>query len=121
MKSYLAMILLALTLLVGCSQPVPNDKLDYVGEWKSPEMYLLILADGSVSYERLKNGAKVSLNGPMKGFDGNSFEVGIGLFATTFEVSQAPYLENGKWYMVVDGVKLQKTEAEGQAQPYQEI
>tara|TARA_Y100001973_G_scaffold15561_1_gene22519 strand:- start:76 stop:417 length:342 start_codon:yes stop_codon:yes gene_type:complete len=109
MKKYLAIFIIAIAGLVGCSQPVPNDKLDYVGEWQSPEMYLLILADGSVAYERLKDGGKVSVNGPMKGFKGNDFEVGIGLLATTFEVSQPPYLENGKWYMVVDGVKLKKS------------
>lgn len=108
MKNSVIILLMALTVLVGCSQPVPSDKLDYVGEWESPEMYLLILADGTVSYTRLKDGGKVSINGPMKGFEGNNFEVGMGLLATTFEVSQPPYFEDGKWFMVVDGVKLQK-------------
>ena len=103
-----SLIVLWLLLLVGCAKPLPQDKLDYVGEWRSKEMVLLILADGTVSYERLKNGGKVSINGPLQEFNGNDFAVGFGLLTTTFVVSEPPYQANGHWYMVVDGVRLQK-------------
>lgn len=93
-------------LLAGCSQPLPEDRLSYVGEWQSNEMALLILADGTVSYERLKNGGKTSINAPLKEFQGDSFVVGIGPLTTVFEVSAPPRQVDGRWEMVVDGVRL---------------
>lgn len=93
-------------LLAGCSRPLPEDRLSYVGEWQSNEMALLILADGTVSYERLKNGGKTSINAPLKEFQGDSFVVGIGPLTTVFEVSAPPRQVDGRWEMVVDGVRL---------------
>ncbi|MGD8368193.1 MAG: hypothetical protein PVG78_11150 [Desulfobacterales bacterium] len=102
-----ALILAAM--MIACAQPVPADKLDYVGEWKSKEMYLLILKDGSVKYERLKGGATTRITGPLKEFQGDHFIVGFSFITTTFLVTQPPYQEAGKWKMVVDGVELTKT------------
>lgn len=98
--------------LTGCSKPLPDDKLDYAGEWQSKEMYLLILEDGTVAYQRLQRGGSTSINGPLKEFVGDDFIVGLAFLTTTFEVSQPPQLSDGKWTMVVDGVKLIKTEEE---------
>ena len=72
---YLLILILAFQ-VSACSNPVPAEKLDYVGEWKSKEMYLLILQDGTVAYERLKGGGIVSVNGPLKEFIVNHFVVG---------------------------------------------
>ncbi|WOB06875.1 hypothetical protein [Piscinibacter gummiphilus] len=72
-------------------------------------MYLLITQDGSVRYKRLKGGGTTSVDGPLKGFAGNNFEVGIGPMATTFVVSKPPYQDVDKWKMVVDEVELVKT------------
>ena len=94
--------------LVACGKPVPPEKSAYVGEWQEKTMYLLITQDGSVQYKRLKGGATVSVSGPLKGFDGNNFEVGVGPMATTFIVSKAPYQDGDKWKMVVDEVELTK-------------
>jgi hypothetical protein len=108
------MRVLALALLIAalcaCGQPVPPDKLDYVGEWQTKTMYLLITADGSVRYRRLRGGATTSLDGPLKRFERDNFEVGVGPFTTTFSVSKPPYEENGTWKMVVDGVELTRTD-----------
>lgn len=105
-------LLLSLALavsLIGCGKPVPQEKSDYVGEWQEKTMYLLITQDGSVRYKRLKGGATTSVEGPLKGFTGNNFEVGIGPIATTFVVSRPPYQDGDKWKMVVDEVELVKT------------
>ena len=102
------LVLLLSVFLFGCGKPVPPDKADYVGKWSSPEMYLLITADGSVRYKRLRGGRETSINGPLRGFDGNDFIVGIPLLSTTFVVSTPPYNENGTWKMVVDGAELTK-------------
>ena len=98
-------------LIQACSgQPVPPEKIDYVGEWTSKEMYLLILQDGSVHYKRLKGGGTREITGPIKEYQGDSFVVGIGFIATTFEVSKPPYQEDGVWKMVVDGVELTRSQ-----------
>lgn len=96
-------------MLVGCGQPVPPDKLAYVGEWHESSMDLTITKDGSVVYKRLKGGATTSIDGPLKGFHGDNFEVGVGPAATTFIVSKPPYQDAGQWKMVVDDVTLTKT------------
>jgi hypothetical protein len=105
----LALVTGLAALLCGCGQPVPQDKLAYVGEWQTKTMYLLITADGSVRYKRLRGGATTSVEGPLKGFDGDHFEVGIGPLSTKFVVSKPPYQEDGAWKMVVDGVELTRT------------
>jgi len=71
-------------------------------------MYLLILADGSVSYNRLRKGATTSVNGPLQRFDGDDFIVGVSFFKTRFVVSKPPDNYEGVWTMVVDGVELIK-------------
>lgn len=97
-----------LFILTGCSEPIPQERLAYVGNWQSPEMGLLILADGTVAYKRLQRGGMTSVNGPLQEFSGDNFSVGLGPLSTTFIVSQAPTLQEGRWVMVVDGVKLTK-------------
>jgi len=96
--------------LAACGQPVPQEKAAYVGEWQEKSMYLMITQDGAVKYQRLKNGATTSIDGPLKGFNGSNFDVGVGPMATTFVVSKPPYREGAMWKMVVDGHELTKTD-----------
>lgn len=95
--------------LLACGKPVPSERAAYVGEWQDKTMYLLITQDGSVRYKRLKDGGTVSVEGPLKGFNGNDFEVGVGPMSTTFHVSKPPYQDGDAWKMVVDEVELVKT------------
>ena len=104
MKKYL--LVFFIILLSGCADPLPEDRLDYVGEWRSKEMGLLILADGSVSYKRLKGGATTSVSGPLKRFEGDDFVVGVLFMTTTFDVTEPPHEIGGAWTMTVDGVRL---------------
>jgi hypothetical protein len=92
--------------VAGCAEPLAEDRLNYVGEWQSKEMRVLILADGTVAYERLKGGGTTSVNGPLKEFIGDDFVVGILFMTATFEVSEPPHEEDGVWKMTVDGVQL---------------
>lgn len=107
-RSLLSLAALAAT-LVACGVPVPAEKVAYVGEWQEPSMYLLIQQDGSVRYKRLAGGASKSIEGPLKGFFGDNFDVGIGPMKTTFVVAKPPHQDGDKWKMTVDGVELTKT------------
>ncbi|RMA80969.1 hypothetical protein [Umboniibacter marinipuniceus] len=107
---YKILLVLGLLTLGGCSDPLPSDYSSYAGDWRSAEMRLLILADGSVSYQRIQNGMTTSINAPIKHFEGDDFVVGIGFFDTTFVVNQRPYQKGGRWFMVVDEVTLQRAE-----------
>ena len=110
LRQWFAAPLLALVLvLCGCGKPVPPEKSSYVGEWQHPTMYLLLTQDGSVRYKRIQGGVTTSVEGPLKGFQGNNFEVGIGPMSTMFVVTKPPHEDDGKWKMVVDGVELVRT------------
>ena len=102
-------LILFITLLSACSNPVPENKSAYIGEWQSKEMHLLILQDGTVSYKRLKNGGSTSVNGPLKEFIGDDFVVGFSFSTTTFDVTEPPVKESDNWKMTVDGIRLKKT------------
>ena len=110
MKSkHLILIFLLLT-LTACSKPIPESRLHYVGEWQSKEMSLLILEDGRVAYERVTGRSTVSIDAPLKEFVEDDFVVGVWFLTTTFDVSEPPEQVDGKWRMVVDGVRLTKVE-----------
>lgn len=48
------------TVHAGYARPVPKDRLDYAGQWRSRVLRSLILADGSIAYERFQRGATTS-------------------------------------------------------------
>ena len=100
-------------LVAACGQAVPSDKSDYVGEWRAPEMRLVITREGHVEYERRRGGSSTSVNAPLLGFDGDNFSAGLGFLRTTFIVSKPPYREGALWKMVVDGVELTRAEGGG--------
>lgn len=105
MNKYLSIIVITL-FISGCAEPLPEERLGYVGDWQSKEMGLLILADGTVAYKRLKGGSSTSVNGPLMEFIGDDFTVGVLFMTTTFDVSSPPHEVDGVWKMTVDGVEL---------------
>ncbi|NVJ61114.1 MAG: hypothetical protein HWE27_12035 [Gammaproteobacteria bacterium] len=108
MARYVLIIFLVL-IISGCSNPLPEERLEYVGQWHSKEMGLVILRDGTVSYKRIKNGGTVSVNGPLQEFIGDDFTVGILFMTTRFQVTKPPRKIDGVWKMTVDGVELTKS------------
>jgi hypothetical protein len=104
-------LVLAITVILSaCGKPLPTEKIAYAGEWKGPQMSLLITQDGSVKYERLDAGASKSISGPLQGFEGHNFSVGIGPMSTTFVVAAPPHAMGDEVKMTVDGVELTKQE-----------
>lgn len=107
----LVVLVAALPVLSACGQPVPEDKAAYVGEWHAPAMDVELTKDGTVRYKRVRYGtaigeATITINAPLRRFEGDHFVVGLPFLSTTFEVSTPPHPEAGTWKMVVDGVEL---------------
>lgn len=100
--------LISTFILCACGKPVPAEKSAYVGDWRAENMTLLITQDGRVAYKRMKGTMSTSVEGPLQGFEGDNFLVGVAFFSTTFEVSKAPHQQGSRWKMVVDGVELTK-------------
>jgi hypothetical protein len=79
------------------------------GKWSGLGMQLLITNDGTVQYERLKNGGKTSITGgKVVKISNDSFEVKVLVASTTFRLDVPPAQKNGVWTMTVDGVELKK-------------
>lgn len=108
---------LACAILAGCGQPVPADKSSYVGDWSAENMTISITADGQVKYKRVKDRGTTSIEAPLRGFEGDDFKVGVGLFTTTFKVTAPPRQNASGWMMTVDGVELRKVDVPGGALP----
>lgn len=107
MRRAAAWLLVVAALLAGCSEPIPFDRMAYAGDWRSKEMRLLITPEGRCEYTRRREGGGTSsIKAPIVRFEGDDFVVGVGLFTTTFVVSQPPRLVEGQWRMTVDGVEL---------------
>lgn len=101
-----SLLLLLLLALAGCSTPLPPERADYAGLWRTADTRLLITPQGRVEYVQSRNGFHKSIKAPLKRFDGDSFVVGLGPISTTFVVSRAPQRgADGRWTMTVDGVE----------------
>jgi hypothetical protein len=107
-------IVLAL-LVAACSEPVPQAKASYVGQWRAESMLLDIRGDGRVHYERRGERGKTTVDAPIQRFEGDNFVVGMGPFSTTFVVSKPPHADGATWKMTVDGVELTRTAAPGES------
>jgi len=107
-------LLILAFLLAACSgAPLPADKLGYAGEWRSETVQLVITPDGNVHYRRQDSGTNVSIDAPIKSFEGNDFLVGFGPFTTKFVVNKPPQMVDGKFRMTVDGRELLRTRTFG--------
>lgn len=99
---------LLVAMLTACAKALPADRADYAGDWRGNGVSLLITAEGQVVYHRQEGGSTVSLDAPLKAFDGDDFEVGIGPLVTRFDVGQPPTEADGEWTMEVDGRMLRR-------------
>lgn len=97
----------AALLLGACSsKPLPPDRVEYAGHWRGPGTELVITLDGRATWQRTSGSGQVKIDGPIQGFDGDDFVVGVMVVKTTFDVTAPPAERDGRWTMTVDGVEL---------------
>jgi hypothetical protein len=96
----------------GKSEPLPADKQNYIGRWQGETVTLNISPNGDVDYKQSiiegSNTRNRSVTGPIKSFDGDSFNVGVLGINTTFNVQRPPQQDGGGWTMVLDGELLRR-------------
>lgn len=104
----LSVVLLAAVLLVSAceGQPLPPDKAEFAGHWRGGGIDLVIEPQGYVRYEKAEGKGKVQVSGPLQGWQGDDFVVGVMVVKTKFEVDQPPHEVDGVWVMTLDGVEL---------------
>ena len=102
---------LQVLLLLGCSEPapLPPDKASYAGTWEGDGVRIQITAQGRVSYDHKKGAGNEHIEGPIAGWRGDDFVVGVMTQKTSFEVSEAPHQEAGTWTMVINGDTVYRT------------
>jgi hypothetical protein len=96
----------SLALAACTAKPLPADKAEYAGRWRGPGVTLEITPEGHAHYDRAEGKGRVQIDGPIKGFDGDDFVVGVMVVTTSFDVTVPPTEANGVWTMTVDGVVL---------------
>jgi hypothetical protein len=110
MKKASACLMLLLLFSCGAAVKIPEDKQDYIGDWRGDTISLSIAPRGYVSYERQQGGFSESISGPITKFDGNSFTVGILALSKTFQVTDPPVTNGEVWKMTVNGEVVEKTD-----------
>ncbi|MBV1858808.1 MAG: hypothetical protein KUG77_10380 [Nannocystaceae bacterium] len=93
------------TAVVACGSPapLPPEKIGYAGTWEGDGVRLQISADARVSYDRKKGAGNEHTEGPIAGWVGDDFVVGVMTQKTTFAVDTPPHEDAGTWTMVVNG------------------
>ena len=105
------MLALACLWLAACAEkPLPPAYADYAGHWRGEGVLLVITADGHADYELVRDGSRTSIEGPVHGFDGKGFRIGVGPLGARFEVQEPPHLADGRWRMAVGGHRLVRVE-----------
>lgn len=88
------------------------DKAAYIGEWIGAGTRLHIKPDGSIEYSRqtIEDGSTNTrtVTGPINGFDGASFTVGVLGSNTRFNVEAPPSQNGNGWTMRLNGEELRR-------------
>lgn len=110
-KTFAVMVVVGLWILgcKGCEKnPVPDEKMDYVGTWTSTEgSSVTIEEDGSCEYEWEEGSHTRSVSGGHARWEGDNFHCWA-LLDSDFEIEQPPTQEGGQWVMELDGQRLSR-------------
>jgi hypothetical protein len=96
--------------LAACREPIPAAYADYTGHWRGDGVRLVLHPNGQANYERVSDGSRTRIEGPVHSFDAEGFSIGVGLLSARFAVQAPPRLSQGQWTMTVDGQELVRVE-----------
>lgn len=96
--------------LAGCREPIPKDYAHYAGHWRGDGVLLVLMPNGQANYERVSDGARTRIEGPVHSFDADGFSIGVGVMSARFSVDEPPHLSKGRWRMTVDDQVLVRVE-----------
>lgn len=103
MRGLALVSLFAAAVACGPPPPLPAEKTDYAGTWEGDGVRLEISGDARVSYDRKKGAGNEHTEGPIAGWVGADFVVGVMTQKATFKVNTPPHKDSGTWTMVVNG------------------
>lgn len=106
----LAAVAVAGLALAGCREPIPADYAQYAGHWRGDGLLLVLMPNGQADYEKVSDGARTRIEGPVHSFDAEGFSIGVGVLSVRFRVDEPPHLSRGRWRMTVDGQELVRVE-----------
>lgn len=112
MRRFVSATVLSFVLLASAckGQPLPADKAEFAGHWRGGGIDLVIRPEGHVTYEKIEGKGRVQVEGPLQGWKGNDFVVGVMVVKTTFKVTEPPHEVDGVWTMTIDGVEVTRVE-----------
>ncbi|MBQ0713035.1 MAG: hypothetical protein KBT53_08745, partial [Porticoccus sp.] len=111
MKYFISIMLVLL--LVGCAEPLPDDKNNFVGLWKSNQTSLLVTKSGRIEYESNKGAVKTSVSMPIKSITNSELVAGFLFMKSSFKLLGPPRNKDGATIVTVDGEDLYKIGNDG--------
>lgn len=117
LKLTVSSVLISIVLLSGCSKtnPLLENKQDYIGQWKNENNTLTIKKNGEAKYEHhvktenktatndVKTATASNISAPITQFDAQHLQIGQGNLSQDFKITQAPFKQDGKWHLVLNG------------------
>jgi len=103
MKKILAIALIALvTVFTSCGSktPLTEDQKEYAGKWVANDgTWIQIYNNGGGDFKMSNS----NVSGGSTVITDNTITIGLFGLESTFEIDEAPYSEDGEWYMELDG------------------
>lgn len=99
-------------LLVSCTtgQGIPNNKKEFIWEWRSDTITLIITEEWKLNYKKDSNNSSTSFSWPIQEFTNEYIKAGIWFFSKEFTVDDFPHI-NAEWktQVMINGETLFKT------------
>lgn len=116
---YLSILWISLCVLSmsSCTKtsPLLESHLEYIGQWKNDTSSLKIDKSGQVKYvehleaeenlesQKIKTTAVSDIKAPITQFNQQHFQIGQGTLSKQFKIDRAPFKQNGKWRVIING------------------
>lgn len=105
------------SILASCTKtsPLLENHLEFVGQWKNENSALKIDKNGQVKYvehleiidqtasQNIKSSATSDIKAPITQFNQQQFQIGQGTLSRQFKIDRAPFKQNGKWRIIING------------------